>query len=265
MNKRMTLEEMVGAIRPGSMVAFGGSGLQRKPMAAAKAMARMLPETVDLAVMLGGPEVDLLIGAGKVRKLHFAYVGFDRFGMAPNFRKAREKGEIHAVEYSEGTILSAFDAAAQLLPFMPSRRAQGTALLTMENSPFRLFDCPISGETLVAVPALAPDVLFLHVNEADASGYGVILGDPFIDPLLARAAKRVFLTCDRLVDSVPQPASRAALVSRMWVDGVCEVPRGAAPTGMFPSYTPDARTIVEYQERATDKEWLSSFITEKGR
>src|SRR5882724_11397923 len=246
MDKRISLDELVAAVPDGGMVAFGGNGLRRKPMAAAKAIATSSRASIDVAVMLGGPEVDLLVGLGKVRNLHFAYVGFDRFGLAPNFRAARERGALAIVEYSEGTILSAFDAGAQLLPFMPTRRGLGTDLLTMASSPFKTFPCPITGEALVAVPALAPDLAIIHVNEADRAGNGVIYGDPFIDPLVARSARKVFLTAERVVDAVPrgQPENRATLISRLWIDGVCELPGGARLTGLFPEYLPDAPAIV---------------------
>jgi glutaconate CoA-transferase, subunit A len=212
--------------------------------------------------MLGGPEVDVLLGMKKVRSLHFAYVGFDRFGLAPNFRRARESGAVRAVEYSEGTFISALQAAGQRVPFMPTRRGLGTALLTMENSPFRIFDCPLTGEKLVAVPALVPDLAIIHVNLADREGNGIIYGDPFVDPLLARAAKTVILTADRVVDQVPtgQPASRSLLISRMWVQGVCEAPGGARFTELYPDYTADAPGIVEYLAKASDQSWLSEFV-----
>ena len=112
MTKTITLAKALAAVAPGSSVAFGGGGIQRKPMAAARALAAADVGDLTVVAMLGGPDVDLLIGAGKVRELQFAFVGFDAFGLAPHFRKARESGSISVVEYSEATIIAAFEAGA---------------------------------------------------------------------------------------------------------------------------------------------------------
>lgn len=266
MSKEIDLDELTRRVEPGMLVGFGGNGLSRKPMAAAAALANRLGGQIDVAAMLGGPEVDLLLGLDKIRSLHFSYVGFDRFGLSPNFRKSREGGAVRAVEYSEGTFISALTAGGQRLPFMPTRRGLGTDLLTMENSPFKTFECPISGQPLVAVPALIPDVAIIHVNVADRFGNGVIYGDPLSDTLMARAAKSVILTAEELIDEVPRghPQSRANVISRMWVDAVCHVPGGARPTSIYPNYTADAEVLLSYLDLAKDQEWLREFAEKLG-
>ena len=87
-SKRIDLEEMVASIGNDDLVAFGGGGIQRKPVAAAAAIARSDLKDLDIASFLGGPEVDLLIGLGKVRRLHFAFVGFDAFGLVAVFKRS---------------------------------------------------------------------------------------------------------------------------------------------------------------------------------
>ena len=52
------------------------------------------------------------------------------------------------------------------------------------------------------MPALRLDAALIHVNRADASGSGQILGpDPFFDELFLGAADRRFVTTERLVDT----------------------------------------------------------------
>jgi len=263
MDKRLTMPELVAEIAPGQCIAFGGGGLQRKPMAAAKAIAASPLTDIPVISFLGGPEVDLLIGLGKVRRLSFAFVGFDAYGLAPNFRRARESGTIEVVEYSEATMLAAFEAGAKRLPFIPTRFGLGTAILNTRTSPLKTFTCPISGETLVAVPALRPDVAIVHVNEADRAGNAIIHGDGFGDPLLVRAAKRTFLTAERVVDRLPRDHHRrSTFISRLWVAGVVEAPRGAGLTVVYPDYGLDLPGVLEFQKRATDRAWLDSFVAE---
>jgi acyl CoA:acetate/3-ketoacid CoA transferase alpha subunit len=72
MKKTVTLAQALAAVSSGSSIAFGGGGIQRKPMAVARALATADLDDLTVVTMLGGPETDLLIGAGKVRELRFA-------------------------------------------------------------------------------------------------------------------------------------------------------------------------------------------------
>ena len=260
-SKRIGLEEMVASIGKDDLVAIGGGGIQRKPVAAAAAIARSGLKDLDIASFLGGPEVDLLIGLGKVRRLHFAFVGFDAFGLAPNFRAARQRGDIEIVEYSEGLMMAAYEAAAKRLPFLPSRFGLGTDLLNTATSPFRQFSCPLTGEQLLAVPALSPDLAIVHVNEADELGNALIHSDAFADVLLVQAAKRVVLTAERIVDEIPgERRGRSTFISRLWVDHVVEAPRGGGFSAVFPDYRFDLPRLLDYQKNATDAAWLSRHV-----
>lgn len=260
-SKHIDLDEMVALIGRDDLIAFGGGGIQRKPMAAAAAIARSDLTGLDVASFLGGPEVDLLIGLGKVRRLHFAFVGFDAFGLAPNFRAARQRGELEIVEYSEGLMMAAYEAAAKRLPFLPSRFGLGTGIVDTPTSPFRQFACPLTGETLLAVPALAPDIAIVHVNEADEMGNGLIHSDAFADMLLVQAAKKVVLTAERIVDEIPgERRGRSTFVSRLWVDHIVEAPGGGGFSAVFPDYRFDLPKLLDYQKNATDAGWLSNQI-----
>lgn len=259
-DKVFDLADVVADVPDGALVAFGGGGMQRKPMAAAQALAASDVSGLRVAVFLGGPEVDLLVGLGKVAELRFAYVGLDAMGLAPNFRRAREEGLLTAVEYSEYMLLTALEAAAHGVPFLPTRSGLGTSLLDLPTAPFATVDCPFTGETLVAVPALRPDVVFLHVNQADRRGNARIVGDPFADNLLARAGTRVYVVADEVVDTLPSGSSKDTVISRVWVTGVCKATRGAAFTGSFPDYPIDHVKAGEYVQQAGDAAWLREFV-----
>lgn len=203
MDKRISLDDFAASIAPGTRIAFGGGGIQRKPMAAACAIGRRGVADLDLVSFLGGPEVDLLIGLGLARRLAFAFVGFDAYGLAPCFRAAREAGTLPVVEYSEATMLAAFEAGAKNLPFLPTRFALGTDIVDTPTAPFKTLQCPFTGETLLGVPALRPDVAVVHVSMADRAGNAVIASDAFADTLLVRAARRTVLTAERVLSLHP--------------------------------------------------------------
>jgi glutaconate CoA-transferase, subunit A len=263
MSKQLTLDDLTASLRPGMQVAFGGGGIQRKPMAAARAIARSGVAGLDLVSFLGGPEVDLLIGLGRASRLSFAFVGFDAYGLAPCFRAAREAGTLPVVEYSEATMLTAFEAGAKALPFLPTRFALGTDIVTTPSSPFKTFQCPFSGETLLGVPALRPELALVHVNVADRSGNAIIDSDAYADTLMVRAARRTVLTAERIVDDLPTDQTRrSTFISRLWVDGVIEAPGGAGMTAMFPDYRFNLPKVLDYQKNAVRKEWLEAMIQE---
>ena len=267
-SKEVSLGQIVGSLRNGQRIAFGGGGLSRKPMAAVAAIAESRLDELHTIAFLAGPEIDLLVGTGKVASVHFAYFGFDGLGMAPNFRRAREgSGKPCVTESSEALFIGGVEAAARGIPFMPSHSGLFGDLAALPGSPYREFSCPITGTRLIAAPAITSDVLLLHANEADRFGNVWIRGDQFLDPLMARGADAVFVTVDRLVDQLPRPDEMSqsdTVISRVWITGVCEVPAGSGFTASFPDRTADIPALLEYQARATDPTWLAKFVAENG-
>jgi glutaconate CoA-transferase subunit A len=229
-------------------------------MAAAKALARTALRDLSVVAFLGGPEVDVLVGRGQARAVSFAYVGLDLLGLAPNFRRARERGELDVCEYSESMFITALQAAVRRVPFLPTRSGIGADVVAVPGAPFARVECPFTGEVLTAVPALAPDVAFLHANEADRLGNARICGDPFLDSLLARASGQVVVVADRVVERLSPGSSRDTIISRVWVSHVCEVPSPTDFTGAFPDVPVDYEAAAEYAARAADGAWLDAYV-----
>lgn len=264
MSKVLTSDEVVARIPDGASVAIGGSSLSRKPMALVRALARSDRKDLRLIVNVGGPEVDLLIGTGKVTEVIYAFVGFEVMGLAPHFRRARQDGSVRFQEWSEFTIMAGLDATIKRLPFLPTRAGLGTDLLKV-NHAFKTFQDPFGGETLVAVPALRPDVALLHVNLADAQGNGVVLGDGHMDALCAKAAAQTFLSAEQiLLPERLQTYGRDVHIFRTVVTGVVEARWGAHFTGCAPDYRADLNHVREYLGAARDRsswhEYLEKYV-----
>jgi glutaconate CoA-transferase, subunit A len=103
----------------------------------------------------------------------------------------------------------------------------------------KLIDCPFTGERLVLVPALNPDVALIHVQRCDAYGNAQIDGLPFMDLDLAMAANRVILTTERIVsnDQIRRRPDHTK-IPFFAVDAVVEAPFGCAPHECFGLYEP---------------------------
>lgn len=264
MSKVLSAEDVVARIPNGAAVAIGGSSLSRKPMALVRALARSDRRDLRLIVNVGGPEVDLLIGTGKVAEVVYAFVGFEVMGLAPHFRRARQEGSVAFQEWSEYTVMAGLDATIKRVPFLPTHAGLGTDLLRV-NRAFRTIQDPFHGETLVAVPALRPDVALVHVNLADPQGNGVILGDGHMDALCAKAARETYLSAEQiLLPERLQTYGRDVHIFRTMVTGVVEAPWGAHLTGCAPDYRADLVHVREYlaaaRDRATWHEYLERYV-----
>ena len=80
--KLMTVDEVAAEIKDGMTVGIGGWGSRRKPMALVRGLLRS--DVRDLTVVSwGGPDVGLLLEAGKVRRLVYAFCSLDSSVASP--------------------------------------------------------------------------------------------------------------------------------------------------------------------------------------
>lgn len=258
----MSIEDVVDQIPHGAKVAIGGSSISRKPMALVRALARSDKRDLTVIVDVGGPDVDLLLGTGKVAQVIYAFVGFEVLGLAPHFRRARQSQSVSFQEWTEYTVMAGLDATVKRVPFMPTHATLGTDVLKV-NSAFREIRDPFTEKPLVAIPALAPDVALIHVNYADIQGNGVILGDGHVDVLCAKAARATYMSCERLLSSEElQRFGRDVQILRVYSKGVVEVPWGAHPTGCAPDYRTDLRHLQDYLKAAGSEDGWRQYESE---
>ncbi len=261
-DKRASVDEMVAELRPGMTVGFGGWGSRRKPMAAVRAIVRA--GIGDLTVVsYGGPDVGLLCATGLVKKVVYGFVTLDSIALDPHFRAARQAGSIEAMEVDEGMFYLGLLAAAQRLPFLPTRAGLGSDVLRV-NPELRTVRSPYGdGEELVAMPALVLDAAFVHLNRADTNGNGQILGpDPFFDELFLGAATRRFVTAEKVVAPgalLDEGPIQTVTISRLLTDAVAETPGGAHFTSCPPDYDRDEGFQKNYAGSGADPEAWKTF------
>jgi glutaconate CoA-transferase, subunit A len=258
----MTIAEAVAQISDGMTVGIGGWGSRRKPMALVRAIARS--DLRELTVVsYGGPDVGLLVAAGKVKRVVCGFVTLDSIPLEPHFRRARRDGLVQLTELDEGMFRAGLQAAAQRLPFLPIRAGLASDVMRV-NPELRCVTSPYGdGEELVAMPALTLDVAIVHMNRADPGGNAQYLGpDPYFDYLFCLAARRRLVSCERIVPTAELVAGgpvQSLLLNRAIVDGVIETPRGAHFTSCAPDYGRDELFQRRYVKSAASEESWAQF------
>jgi glutaconate CoA-transferase subunit A len=245
----LSTRDVVAELRDGMTIGIGGWGARRKPMALVREILRS--SLTDLTVVsYGGPDVGLLCAVGKVRKLVFGFVSLDMIPLDPHFRAARQAGRLEVVELDEGMIQWGLRAAMLRLPFLPTRAGLASDVQRL-NADLRTVTSPYDdGETLLAMPALALDAALVHVDHADERGNAQVLGpDPYFDELYCGAARRRFVSCERIVPTAELTelgCVHTLYLDRGMVDGVVETPFGAHPTSCAPAYGIDVEHLRVY-------------------
>jgi len=263
-DKRTTLDAAVSEISSGMTIGLAGWGSRRKPMAFVRALLRTA--VTDLTVVTyGGPDLGLLCSAGKVRKVYYGFVSLDSPPFYdPWFSRARTTGSIVAREMDEGMLRTGLQAAAQRLPFLPTRAGLGSSVPDFWDGELKTIRSPYNEEELIAMPALRLDAAFAHLNLGDKHGNAAYTGiDPYFDDLFLMAADRRFLSVEKVVsteDLVNAVPPQALLVNRMMVDHVVEAPGGAHFTTAAPDYGRDEKFQRHYAQAAADEVSWADFV-----
>jgi glutaconate CoA-transferase subunit A len=257
-DKCVDLADSITEIRDGASIVIGGWGPFRKPMSLIREIVRS--PLKDLTIYaFAGMDLDLLIGAGKVKTAVFGFISFEGApGRPGNFNRARMEGSVEMKELSEYMFICQFKAAAERLPFYPVRGGIGTDILTI-NPEIKTLTDPYNGETLVAMPAACPDYALIHVNEADQLGNARISGESYLDRLFVRAAQNVIISAEKIV---PVGKIQDNTILSCWVDKVAEAPQGALPSECYPDYPYDAKQFAKYGKATKDESSFQSYLQE---
>jgi len=245
--KVVSLEEAASFVRDGDSVGIGGSTMSRTPMGLIWALIRAKRRNLVCSRCITSSDGDLLYGSGVSE--HIISSWFSQgilFGVSKVMRHYVETGKARFDEWSHMAMGMRFRAGAMGVPFMPIRSMLGSDLIGQRPEAKEL-DCPFTGEKLLLVPALNPDVALIHVQRCDAYGNAQIDGLQFMDIDLARAANRVILTTERIVSNDQiRRAPDHTKIPFFTVDAVVELPFGCAPHECYGVYEPMMRHMQEY-------------------
>jgi glutaconate CoA-transferase subunit A len=215
--------------------------------------------------------VDQMIGAGCVDRIISSYVWMEVFGSLSCFRRAMEKGIPHKIEiedYSNFTMIVRLMAGAMGIPYVPVNSLKGSDMLKysswMGDSKVKVLADPFgSGTEHVLVPALKPEIGYIHAQRADEDGnvqmWG-ILGDA---PYSMRACEKVIVSVEEIVsrETIGRDPNRT-IIPGYKVVAVVEAPFGSHPKNSQGYYGMDKDFIYKYIEESRTEDGWNKFMDE---
>jgi glutaconate CoA-transferase, subunit A len=245
-DKVVSAAEAAALVKDGDHVAVGGTLYSRTPTVLLFELLRQRRRGLTLSRPLTCYEADLFFATEAADRIVTSWVGIGlHWGLSATVRHYVENGLAAYDEWSHLGIGLGYKAGGMGVPFLPMLSMLGSDLAKQRNT--ATVQCPYTQETLLAVPALIPDVTILHVHRADKFGNAQVDGYRHMDVDMARAARRVIVTTERLVSHDEIAASPSdTMLPHFVVDAVVEAPYGAYPSEVYGLYEPDLEHFDRY-------------------
>ncbi|OGD46858.1 hypothetical protein A3K79_03780 [Candidatus Bathyarchaeota archaeon RBG_13_46_16b] len=265
-DKRITLKEAVSLVSDGSHIFWGGFGFQRPPMAFAHELVRQKKRNLTIYTCGSEMDIDILSGACVVSRFELAFFAIEGIGLVPNIQRRIREGVIQIEDYSNLAMALRFLGGALGVPFMPLKSMLGTDLLSKTR--FRpkkaeVMTCPFSGEKVVLVPSVRPDLSIVHVPRVDKEGNAQIDGIRGEDIEGARAGKKLIVMAEEVVDTEfirAQPDQ--TVIPNIYVSHVVECPWGSYPMMVYNYYDYDMKHVRMYYDQCKTEEGWQKYCEE---
>jgi glutaconate CoA-transferase subunit A len=248
------------AVHDGDVVAMEGF-THLIPFAAGHEVIRQQRRNLTLVRMTPDLIYDQLIGAGCAARLVFSWGGNPGVGSLHRLRDAVERDwprPLALSEFTHAAMANAYDAGAANVPFAAFRGFPGD--LSTVNPEFRAIACPFTGETLVAVPALRPDVAIVHAQRADRDGNVLVEGIIGVQKEAVLASTRAIVTVEEVVDRFADRHVNACILPHWTISAIAVVPRGAHPSYAYGYYARDNRYYREWDAISRDRQAFTSWL-----
>jgi glutaconate CoA-transferase subunit A len=272
--KIMTAQEAVERfVFDGAVIGMGGQNVSRCAVALTHEIIRQGKKDLTLTGCNLSIHMDLMVGAGLVKKCESGLGGLGRFGATFQFKRAIEEKRMEAEDFDHLTMVSRFLAGEMGIPFIPVRGLLGSDILNYQaastGKKFEIISNPWNQhERIVLVPAMQPDVSIVHLQKADEIGNVLIQGIANHEPELIRASKTTIVSCEEIVSTnFFRSHSDSTTVPYHYIDAVVEQRFGAYPTATYGYYNFDADHINYYQQCARAggeeyKRYMNEYIYE---
>jgi glutaconate CoA-transferase, subunit A len=271
-DKRISLQEAVSEyVNDGDVWADTGFGYVRTSIQSMWEMVRQGKKDLQA---IGSPNTNQSYTGpyGTMPFVHTSYAGAEMRGYDKYYSRSIKNGTKKILsDWSHGLMAQGFKAAQLGLPGVFSK--QGLLSDIVKHNPYlKVMQNPMAkdNDPVIFVPALFPDVTFIHVNAADKYGNARFLGPAVNDIALAAASRKVIITTEEIVSNTDiRWNNKGVSIPFNNVDAVVELPFGAAPGYMPGCYYWGRRFWEKFFVWAAEdddrvKEYFDSWIFETG-
>jgi len=249
----------------GASVALGCALEPAIPFAFAHELIRQRRRDLHLIGPISDIAFDQLIGAGCVAVVSAAWVGNVSAGLAHAYRRAMEQGiprPIEVRDHSNFSIAQALLAGALGAPYLPTRSLLGSDI-PRANGTFREASDPFSGDALLLIPAITPDVTAIAVQRADEDGNAHLWGPWGVSQEAALAARATIVIADEIVArSVIASDPNRTIVPGTKVTAVVHEPGACHPSPLQGCYRRDHEFFHQYHAATRTPEGFAAWIRE---
>lgn len=280
-NKLMTMQDAVAKYTWDGMTYCHGAAFPvgSDSIAFGKEMVKQGRKDLNVICHCGSSQVNLLAAVGAVRRVEVGFSGLEVYGFANGLNRAVTSGQTIIEDYSNGAMAFRFFGGAMNWPFVPAtvnicNDQQWCSGDNPETYPatgkIPTITDPFTGRTLGAFRSLRPEVAAIHVTMADIFGNAIMLGSEWSRFEMSRAAKKVVLVADKLVDTgcMRQYPNLVRIIAEV-VDAVVYWPLCSWPQASCGLYDSDEEHMFymnQAMKTAEDTEeycrrWVRSYTT----
>lgn len=263
-DKRQKLEESMEQIKSGSTIAIGGFSLNNSPMALIRELIRKnISDLTIIGALPLGLQIDILLGAGLVKKVICPAIGFEAFGKAPNFVRACKSGNVEFVHCDMGYTTYGLRAGAENLPFhpYPLNLLEHTDLIEKNKGLRKIYD-PFLDTEVVVVPPIKPDFALIHTQTSDITGNCLHQGSRAADDLMAEAAKSTIITVDEILPKewLKQAEISQTTIPKHFISKIVNIPFPCHPLASHNQYRIDEIHIKKYLKLSQTKKGFQEYL-----
>jgi glutaconate CoA-transferase subunit A len=274
MNKLISLQEAVSRFSSDGMQYASGAALPvgSDAIVFGRELLRQKRKKLHALFHCNSQQLNLLAAAGAVDKAECGFSGLEVFGFANGLRRAVESGRLSLEDYSNLSMSLRFLGGAMNWPFVPTTVNIGSDIAwrsafapdtypATEKIP-TIID-PFSGQKLGALSPLKPDLAAIHVTLSDPEGNAIMIGTEWSRFELSRAAKKVVLIADHIVDTgCARQFPNLVRIPGVIVDAVVWWPFAAWPQSSPGAYDIDEKHMRLMNEQFATEEGTARYIDE---
>ena len=262
-----TTEAIRRFVHDGDTVYLGGF-IQGEPSAAVHEIIRQRKKNLTISKVAGTDHIDLMIGAGCIKRLITSYLWNPVPKSAHAFRRAMEKGIPQSLELEEYPLLVmslAYLAGSMGLPFVATKTMLGTGFVRhysfLGEKKFKVIESPFDGEKVCLIPGLHHDVGIVQAQRADEWGNTQAWGILGSTKHGINSCKKIIVCAEEIVpsDTIRKDPNRT-IIPGFRVNAVVEEPWGCYPSYMQGYYDRDFRFFPDYERQTRNVDSFQRYL-----